>query len=448
MKTPLASLLLLSVLSVTAQSTTPCEEQFKNFENHYTEVFNEKSFLTEQGRKQTLNAINDVVENCPSYSANIYVYGQEMLKKIIRPLNIGEEKTIWTNHLIALYDTQSQYFSQTKKENEIKKTLVAYDNKVINNQEALSAFDAAYKNGKEAFTPEALNLYTNLLLTDIHQNKNAAADPIKKADALNSSILAKINILKEELATANPNMVQQINNELNALQISSQNISTSLKSSKLDCQDWTSFYQADFEKNKTQTAWLANALMRLDQTNCLRDNEISNKMAKQYYELDKNSKSAFYLAHVALHNGQREAAITYFTESANLESNPTEKAKLYYRIADLHKRSDKALTQEFANQAIAINPEMFEAYIMLAQLYADADTSCFTNEFEEKAKYLLAAQTIEEIIKVNPKYEKSAKKISDGFMEKAPTKSEIRTAKMQGKTLRFGCWINQSLVVR
>lgn len=443
----LISLLLLGVVSVVAQSKTPCEDYFISFETFYKEEFNEKSFLTTEGRNKTLDVINSIVENCPSYSKNIYVYGEEMLKKIIHPLNIGEEKITWTNHLTGLYDKQSLYFAETKKENEVKKVVFAYNNKAITDQQALNALETAYKTGKNEFTTEALNLYANLVVTEFFLDKSPSAGNIKKADILNSGILSKINRLETALTVADPKDTKRINSEITSLGLSAKNISTSLKTAKLDCQGWSDLYKDDFEKNKTQAPWLENALLRLKDANCDRNNELFSKMAEQYYELEKTSKSAFYLANIALYSGDTQTAAAYFKESADLEPNATEKARLYYRIADLYKRTDKALVQEFTTKAIASNPGMIEPYIILSQLYADAEGDCFSNEFEEKAKYLLAAQTIEKIIKINPDYEKTAKKISADFMEKAPTKNEIRKAKMRGKTIQFGCWINQSIVV-
>lgn len=447
MKTQIASLFLISILSVTAQTKKPCQEQFKSFETFYNESFNEKSFLTQEGRIQTLNVINDILDNCPSYSANIYVYGQEMLQKIIQPLNIGEEKTNWTNHLIALYDKQNQYFSNSKSKNEVKKILLTYQNQMIGKHEALKAFNAVYTPNNKAFTPEALNLYTNLLLTDLSQN-NQTPQHLKRADELNRSILTKRASLQKELSTAASNHKQQLNTTLNSLDVSSKNISASLKTLKVNCQDWNDIYQTDFEKNKNQSSWLANALMRLDQTNCNRNNPLFDQMTQEYYQLDKNSKSALYMADVALHRNDKQNAIKYFTESANLESNTTEKARLYYRVADLYQQTDKAQAKDFASKSITANPNSIEAYILLAQLYANAETECFSNEVQEKTKYILAAQTIEQVIKANPKHEKSAKRISNDFMKNAPTAEEIKQAKIKGKTIHLGCWINQSVVVR
>src|SRR5690606_7066427 len=147
---------------------------------HYKDEFNEKSFLTAEGRNKTLGIINSIVENCPSYSKNIYVYGEKMLKKIIHPLNIGEEKTAWTNHLMDLYDKQSLHFAETKKEDEVKKVVFAYNNKVITDQQALSALEAAYRTGKNEFTTEALNLYANLAVTELFSDKNPSTGNIKK----------------------------------------------------------------------------------------------------------------------------------------------------------------------------------------------------------------------------------------------------------------------------
>ena len=61
--------------------------------------------------------------------------------------------------------------------------------------------------------------------------------------------------------------------------------------------------------------------------------------------------------------------------------------------------------------------------------------------------YFLATQNIEKITKVNPKYEATAKRLSQDYLKKAPTAQEIKKAKMGGKSIDFGCWIGQSIVI-
>ncbi len=453
MKTTLTTLFLIVTFLGFAQSKVPCDEHFTAFEAHYSRGFNEKSILTPVGRHETLNRINSIIEKCPSYSNKIYVYGEDMLKRIIQPMNIGTEKTEWTSYLTQLYDKQSAHFPATRRENELKKVIFSYNNKAIDQDKAVQGFEVIYKTDRNIFTAEALNIYADLLIKRASVGKDSPIENVKKIDAINASIQSKINELEgeklkiEQRQSVNRELSRKIEQDISSLKITSRNISASLKGANLDCNMWNNLYREDLNQYKTDIFWLENTLERLKTQNCSRNNEFFEKLAMHYYELKKTSKSAFYMGEIAQSKREIEKATVYFNESARLETNPTEKANLYYRTANFYKSNNKAQAKEFALKAIEHAPEMIEAYIMLSKLYAEAEAECFSNEFEKKAKYLLASQTVERIIAINPKYEKTVKKLSDSFMEKAPTKTEIKKAKMRGKTLKFGCWINQSIVV-
>ncbi len=435
---------LFGILSGFAQSKPDCEKLFSDFENYYREEFNEKSFLTEEGREKTLNLIQHTSKECPSYNKNIYVFAEDMLLQIIKPMNRGGNQQKWTQHLTELYDKYGQYFPETAKENTLKKLVFSYNNNIFSSAQAFKSFDEFYNKDKQVFSAEALLIYTDLVL----KQENKSFEYIKKTDDLSMSITAKINELERKKATLKDEReIRHTKTDIASLKIASRNISSGLKTANLNCEAWNRLYKEEFQKNNTDMFWLENALSRLDAYKCASNNEFFTKMAQRYYELRKTSKSAYYLGNIAQQQRDYKKAQTYFNESAKLETNKSEKAKLYYRIADLQKGTDKAQAKNNLEKAIENNPEMFEAYITLSQLYADAN-DCTKNEFEQKSLNLLAAENIKRIVTVNAKYKTSAQQIIDGYLEKAPTNAEIKKAKMKGKTVSFGCWINKSVTIK
>ncbi|MFA7446147.1 MAG: hypothetical protein WCY89_09385, partial [Flavobacteriaceae bacterium] len=139
-------------------------------------------------------------------------------------------------------------------------------------------------------------------------------------------------------------------------------------------------------------------------------------------------------------------AISYFSEAADLETDASAKAKLYYQVAVMYQASNKAQAGIFAKKAMESDPQYINSYFLLSQLYASSK-DCASTEFEQKALYFLAAQTAKKVADVNPKYQSAAERASNDFMKNAPTKDEIKKEKMSGKTIDFGCWINQSVIV-
>lgn len=438
------------VLSSFAQSKPDCGKQFNDFEVYYRKEFNEKAILTEEGRERALRLIQNTSKECPSYDKNIYVFAEDMLLQIIRPMNVGEERQKWTKHLTELYDKSGQHFPETAKENTLKKLVISYNSSIFSFEQAFKSFDEFYNRDKQIFSAEALLIYTNLVLTrqNLSSNGNVPSEYIKKTDNLSTSIATKISELERQKSNSKDEKeIKNIDSDITSLKIASKNISSGLKTANLNCDVWNKFYKEEYQKNSSDIFWLENALSRLDTYKCAINNELFTEMAQKYYELKKTAKSAYYLANIAQQQKDYKKAQAYFTESTELETNKSEKAKLHYRIADLQKGTDKTQAKANLEKAIENNPEMFEAYIVLSQLYANA-SDCANNEFERKTLNLLAAENIKRITTVNTKYNTSAQKIIDGYLEKAPTKDEIKKEKMKGKTVSFGCWINQSVTIR
>lgn len=450
MKTKLIILSLFVFLTAYTQKKPNCQEVFLEFKLYYKVDFTEKAFLTPEGKAKTLEVITTTLKDCPSVDNEIYVLSQEMLTRIVQPMSLGEEKKNWTKHIVDLYDKQSQYFPEYKKENDLKKITLSYQNGLFDNKQAISALDAIFVADKGAFSADILNLYTSLVISEQMQTrKGVTKEYIKKLDVINGSILRKVSQLETEklsLKAETPEF-RKNKNQLDLLKISSKNIFADLKNSKLDCKAWNELYNEDYEKNKADVFWLENALNRLDTYKCAFNNSFFEAMATQYYGLKKTAKSAYYMGEIAFRKQDKEKAITYFSESAALEPNTLNRAKTYYKLADLNKESDREQAQAFAQQAIDNNSEMIESYILLSQLYIGADKTCFKNEFEAKAIYFLAAQNIEKVAQVNPKYTATTKRLSEAYLKKAPTAQEIKKAKMSGKSIDFGCWINKSVVI-
>lgn len=450
MKKSFIFIAFFGILSSFAQTKPDCEKQFSDFENYYKNEFNEKSFLTEEGREKTLQLIQKTSKECPSYSKNTYVFAEDMLLQIIKPMNRGENQQKWGQQLTELYDKYGQYFPETAKENTLKKLVFSYNNGIFSSEEAYKSFDEFYTKDKQVFSTEALLIYTDLVLTrqNLSSNSNVSSEYIKKTDDLSTSISTKISELESKKSVSKDEKeIRNADTHITSLKTANRNISAGLTKSNLNCDVWNSLYKDDFQKNSTDVIWLENALSRLETYKCSANNELFTTMAQKYYELKKTPKSAFYLGNIAQQQKDYKKVQTYFSESAELETDKSEKAKLYYRIADLQKGTDKAQAKANLEKAIENNPEMFEAYIVLSQLYANA-TDCANNEFEQKALNILASENLERIIKVNPKYKASAQKMIDGYREKAPTSTEIKKAKMKGKTVSFGCWINQSITIK
>jgi len=102
--------------------------------------------------------------------------------------------------------------------------------------------------------------------------------------------------------------------------------------------------------------------------------------------------------------------------------------------------------RDYAKKALEVKPDYAKAYILLAQIYGDAQAECGKNAFEKKALNWLAADMLKKAVAAN-KNLGGLDKLIRQYQEKAPTDKEIKDAKMAGMTIHYDCWVNESVVV-
>ena len=88
---------------------------------------------------------------------------------------------------------------------------------------------------------------------------------------------------------------------------------------------------------------------------------------------------------------------------------------------------------------------MGKAYLFLAQLYSNSANDCGKTDFEKKAVYYLAIQTAQKAGLAEPRLKPTAEKAAKDYEAKSLTASEISKAKMNGKLVTIGCWINETI---
>lgn len=449
-----ATILLFSTSALFSQKKS-CQDYYAEFDLYYKAEFAIISIIETDDSEKAYNELSKLIEHCAGFNENMYVQGEAILNKIIQPLSIGEDRKIWIERLNDLYDSQSKYFPALKNKNQVKKISLQYNNGTLSDKETIEAFDAVFKQDKDVMTSAAYSIYSTLLITDNLTDKNKSIAYLKKIDTVDKAASNRKEKAEQEL-TALENktdlsrdeqrQIKVLKNEIATFGLVSRNLTAHIKTGFASCEDWIAFYKEDFELNKANPDWLEQALSRLDQQRCMNNNPFFEELATLLYNTKKSAKSANYMGMLAQRKKDNPKAVAYFNEAATLETDLLAKAKLYYQVAVLYQTTDKAQAGIFARKAIESNPEYINSYFLLSQIYV-ASKDCASTDFEQKALYLLAAQTAKKVGEIDPKYQSAAERASNDFLKNAPTKDEIKKEKMSGKTIDFGCWINQSVIV-
>ena len=90
---------------------------------------------------------------------------------------------------------------------------------------------------------------------------------------------------------------------------------------------------------------------------------------------------------------------------------------------------------------------MGKAYMLISSMYASSANSCGNSQFEKRAVYWLAAKIARRAASVDSGVKKTALKMATSYEATAPSKTDIFTEGNAGQTIRFSCWINDSVTV-
>ncbi|HLW40427.1 MAG TPA: hypothetical protein VKX31_08555 [Brumimicrobium sp.] len=400
-------------------------------------------------------------EQCPGFHLSMYQLGERLYKDRVEKSQAAEQRAEFEEYK-KLWQERLQHFPDNTQEGTMNSTIaqVMFDNKIGTAAEQFDAFDRAYNSDKENFTsPKAIYTYFSLAieLYDVGQKE------IQEVFDLYDEIINKIEDEENALATRITPLIEKQDNqenlsaqeerllkagETNLVSYSRVKSSVNAKLGILaDCENLIPMYNRDFEDKKSDVEWLKNVNSRLSSKECT-DDPIFFKVSQALHELQPSSRSAYSLGQLAEADGKRSLALEYYNQSAELEQDPNVKANTYYRIAEnFRKAGSLSQARNFYRKAIDAKPSMGRAYLQIAAMYASSANDCGDTVFEKRAINWLAADLARTAARVDPSVASNANAAVESYLGRAPSKSDIFTDAMEGKTITFSCWVGGSVKV-
>ncbi|MEP1490059.1 MAG: hypothetical protein ABJK28_16695 [Algibacter sp.] len=405
-----------------------------------------------------------VRNKCPKFNNAIYIDGEKILKDKIKNAS-DADKTAFINDLMLLWEKRAEYFSSKTKKGEYaaKACQLMYDNKVLlgkTDTELYECFDAAYKLDKATFTnPKSLYTYFSLMVTLYDAKEKTASDLFNKYDDVvekvedevkNYSVKLNELIEKEDAGTVLAKKEKSYKKYYESYLKAYDQISGSIDSKlgdRANCTNLIPLYEKDFEENKGNEVWLQRAAGKMSQKECT-DDPLFFKLVNAYHELSPSANSAYYLGILKDKEGKSSEAVKFYEQAISLETDNFKKAKLYNKIAlKLKAKGSYGKARNYFKKSLSLNPSNGRPHLSIAMMYASSAKSCGDSNFNKRAVYWLAAQEAQKASRIDPTLKKSAAQSATSYKAKAPTKSEIFTEGMSGKTIKIGCWIGASVKV-
>lgn len=372
---------------------------------------------------------NNVIKNCPKENEVVYTDGIQILQYKIDNAASAEEKEKLVRDVLKLYDQYNKNFPLSTPDFEVNKAMTLVSNKIDAKEEIFNLLDSGFaKASKNVTDVNAIYTYFSIYCERFNNgDKKITANSVLEKYTLVNSLLNELQASKPE------------SKEYKTAQRAIDNLIKDVAT----CENLEAFYAKNYSENQENTDWITSALLSL--SGKCSNKPIFNTLAEKLYSLKVTAQSANFMALGNLKQRKFPEAIKFYYESAELQTNPIEKAKIYYTLATGLLANDLPKSKEYLNKAVASDPKMGKAYLFLAQLYANSANDCGKTDFEKKAVYYLAIQTAKKAAIAEPRLKPTSDKVAKDFEAKSVTAAEISKAKMNGKSLTIGCWINETI---
>ncbi len=398
-----------------------------------------------------------VVNECPKFSLATYQYGTKMYKHFVKS---GDKSKV--DDLIKTYEDRMAYFPNKTKKGKTLASIaqVKYNNKIGTKMQQFLAFDNAYKEDSKTFTsPKSLYTYFSLMV-DLY---NSGEKGVENVFDLYEIVLIKIVTEEAALATKLTELLDKQDSgvklstkeerrlkgyEKNLIAYGKVKSSVEGKLGELaDCTNLIPLYNSDFETKKDDLKWIKKAARMISYKECTED-PLFIKLVEQLDKLEPSADTKLYLSQLERNKGNISKSIAYLEESAEMQESPLRKARMYFRIGDLkRKKGIYSSARSYYYKALKFDPSLGRCYLRIAQMYSKSSNNCGSSIFEKRAVNWLAANMADKAARVDASIASEARKAASSYRQRAPSKSDIFSDGMAGKTISFNCWIGGSVKV-
>lgn len=405
-------------------------------------------------------ALMKVKEECPDYNLATYQYLERVIEDKIRKAEDGDKAEL-VEELVDVLETRLELYPEKTKAGKVYSDIaqLKYDNKIGDKEELYKAYDKAWAEDVENFTsPKALYAYFDIVvdmqdagdrnLQDVFNQYDKVYAKIEKEENDAAEALAPLLKKQEDGEDLTEKEAKKIKNaEINLKNYSMvRNALNAKLGARADCDNLVPLYKKDFEANKGEVSWLKNVNARLSAKDCTED-PLFIQVSEALHKLEPSAKSAYSLGQLAESEGKSAKALEYYNQAAELETNKSDQAKIYYRIANNYKdKGSYGQARSFYRKALNAKPSLGSAYLQIANMYAKSANNCGDDTFTKRAVYWLAADYASRAARVDPSISSNASQAAAAYRGRAPQKSDVfQSSRNAGDAITIGCWIGESV---
>ncbi len=388
------------------------------------------SYLKEEVNNRNYNLaakyLQQLISQCPAASENIYANGAKLYKQKINRAQSLEEKKMYVDSLLWVYDVRLENFASHSKRGKdyiLERKAREFMTYRESDREGLRAvFGAAIaaqieKLGKA--DPEIVAIHFKNLCDDY------AVDLVTAIDIVNAY---------EELAKNFEGIAPEQEEYKNQFETSFG------VSGAANCENLEAIFSKKLADTPNDETVLNQAFALLSRANC--NNAFFFTVGENLYKVKPTSATAMALAQAYQDNKNYTKANQYLREALAAETDATEREKIYVRIGILEMTSNNHREAVDAlREARKINPENGYAVYFLAQCYIAGASGC--QGLAKEAVYWVAYDMMQQaapLLADEAELAANAKEMAARYRQAFPTMEECFFNEVkEGETYVVNC---------
>ncbi|MDD4820864.1 MAG: hypothetical protein PHD21_08540 [Flavobacteriales bacterium] len=450
---------MYSPLYAQEEETTDNSSECQTKESIYFEYFKAKNY------KDAFPDWLYLYQNCKNINALHYLYGAKMLQSFIDDAPTGAKTEEYKKLLMEVYDARLKnypderpgYVKGQKAIDMMKYHIGKPEEVVALINDVIATSDARIPDG-ESIDAVVLDYYFQLAMS-LYESKTYTISEMfdiyeEISDVLSTShdaLEIEYNNLTSDstrqYTAQEAKRVRQLKGLLTNNEIVTGNMEARIQPIAT-CEMLTKVLTADFDANQNDKDWLRKSSTLLQNKECF-TSPIYMKISEAYYKLDPTARAARGLAQMAYTKNNFAKAAEYFKAAAELSSTQADRARNSMNLANCYyKMGQKSNARAAAQSALAIDPKMGEAWLLIGHMYASSANECGSTEFEKRAVHYAAIEVFRRALSSsNQKVVDAARKSIASSSAMAPDRTMIFQQGMAGKSLHIGCWIGVNVTI-
>ena len=396
-----------------------------------------KEALDGKDYKAATEHFQQLFNNCPAASQNTFARGVTLYKNKAARARSIEEKKMFIDSILLIYDTRIEYFGNHPKNGkdyilDMKaRDMLKYctTNRPLLRDGLKDAVDAAIESGR--INLDIVAMYFRNLCEDFEYDDAVTSDMVLAEYERLSGLFADVSAEDEQYRDM---------------------FETSFGTSgAASCENLEVLYSEKLAADPENIDLLAQAVALMSRAQCSSDFFFAT--TEKYYAVKPSSETALFLAQGFKARGDNDKALKYLREALAVETNPTEKEPLYVQIAliEIGNRNYSAAA-EAARELRGINPDNGYSYFILGRCYASSP--CTDDKIGGASVYWAAydamAQAVN-LLKDEPEVQKLAQQLMNAYRAAFPQQETCFFAELTAGdryTVKCGYASGQSTTVR